>query len=117
MLVWGGTTGADNDNAGYRYNPAADSWNAFATPRALIPRSSPLSAWTGQHLIVWGGGGLNSGGIFDPAGDSWNLMSITDVPAGRSNAVAVWTGSEFIIWGGQLASGAYTSSGGRFRYP
>jgi N-acetylneuraminic acid mutarotase len=57
MLVWGG---ADNPNgpyfeAGGRYNPAADTWQAIPVAGMPGPRMGHSGIWTGSELIVWGG--------------------------------------------------------------
>jgi N-acetylneuraminic acid mutarotase len=62
-----------------------------------------MSAWTGQELVVWGGGNLDEGFLdgaaYDPAADRWRM--IADGPLGRrAGGVAAWTGREVVVWGG-----------------
>jgi hypothetical protein len=58
VLVWGGLTGRFGSQTvpphGAAYDPAANRWSAL--PQApLRGRVSPLAAWTGHQMIVWGG--------------------------------------------------------------
>ncbi len=58
VLVWGGLTGRYGTQTvpphGVAYDPAANRWSAL--PQApLRGRVSPLAAWTGHQMIVWGG--------------------------------------------------------------
>ena len=56
--MWGGLTGNFGTLTvpphGVAYDPAANRWSAL--PQApLRGRVSPLAAWTGHQMIVWGG--------------------------------------------------------------
>ena len=58
MLIWGGATDysfSSPTNTGYSYDPLANSWTAFTTTGALTARSDHAYAWTGSHLVIWGG--------------------------------------------------------------
>ena len=107
MIVWGGA-GCIFDcslNTGGRYIPGIDSWTATSTANAPSARFSHTAVWTGNEMVVWGGGGsngdvLNSGGRYNPGTDSWTPTSITNAPLPRYIHTAVWTGSEMIVWGG-----------------
>jgi hypothetical protein len=62
-VVWTGTWcggGSSNEssytNQGYRYNPATDSWLFITTIGAPLPRAVGGGVWTGQSLMIWGGG-------------------------------------------------------------
>jgi hypothetical protein len=79
-------------------------------PRAFV---GSAYAWTGSHLLVWGGrdddlgGGerdtvVDDGFSFDAASSVWQA-----IPSGplspRSHVASAWTGEEFVLWGGQTA--------------
>src|SRR5262245_53496025 len=75
--------------------------------------------WTGQEVLVWGGG---SEGVFhrtglriDPAARGRTVMSDKGAPAGRWGHAAVWTGTVMIVWGGRdrFAAESHFDDGGR----
>lgn len=70
MLLWGGgqyAYPAPAEAAGFRYDRAMDTWTAM--PIAPIqPRMNHVGIWTGQEMIIWGGG-IGSGGMFVPNTD------------------------------------------------
>ncbi|MCI0618658.1 putative Ig domain-containing protein, partial [bacterium] len=109
MIVWGGeyfecNPSCDNFylNDGGRYNPLSDTWTAtsidFPVPE---PRSHTVSIWTGNKMIIWGGGQtpLNSGGAYDPTSDTWADIGSSPLDARRDHTI-VWNGTEMIVWGG-----------------
>lgn len=64
-------------------------------------RAFPVTAWTGEHYIVWGGEetqdrGSDSGAIYDPVGDEWEATP-TGPLGPKTEHTAVWTGSELIV--------------------
>jgi N-acetylneuraminic acid mutarotase len=81
----------------------ADSWQRLAD----VPgrRAAHSAVWTGNELIVWGGGVdgqfLNTGARYIPATDTWQVTSPYGAPSPRWFHAAVWTGSEMIVWGGR----------------
>ncbi len=83
-----------------------DSWTATGTEPTPQERMEHTAVWTGEEMIVWGGGGFfsdeiyNTGGRYDPAEDKWTATSTTDAPDGRRLHTAIWTGIEMIAWGG-----------------
>jgi hypothetical protein len=95
-------------------NPLAalpEGWTELPAPPDV--RTGAASAWTGSHLIVWGGQmahcceeSLEDGYALDPV--SGRATALPPAPIGaRSFSASAWTGSELLIWGG-------TSAGGRF---
>lgn len=90
------------------------TWQDSATVNAPSPRFLHTAVWTGNEMIVWGGGEKNSssntGGRYDPANDSWQPITVLNAPGARSNHTAIWTGSEMIVWGGTAGAG----NGGRY---
>ena len=119
MIIWGGLDyfGAYALRTGGRYNPSTDSWTATNSTNAPANRYQHTAVWTGNEMIVWGGGNqsgvFNTGGRYNPAANSWTATSVTNAPSGRVRHTAVWTGSEMIVWGGFSASGP-TNTGGRY---
>ncbi len=92
---------------GGRYDPVTDSWTPTASTSngPSPPRFGRAAIWTGNEMILWGGGDIRynafaSGKRYDPLTDSWRQMSMIDAPEGRANPAAVWTGDEMILWGG-----------------
>ncbi len=133
MIVWGGRhfDGVEwlLPNAGYRYNPGADSWATITVTGAPSGRMHHAAVWTGARMAVWGGADsldgsgnytadTNSGALYDPANDSWVEMTATNAPASRYRHGAVWLGTRLVVWGGAHFEGfviTYLNNGGRFR--
>lgn len=125
----GGIVFSTNDNsalvsAGYvriGITSVGDVWRVDAkTP--LTNRYSHTAVWTGDKMIIWGGGLDKSGGtvtwndgaIYDPAANTWTPLPAAPVVR-RMNHTAVWTGTEMIIWGGQTNNGtALLNDGARY---
>lgn len=125
MVVWGGHSGgsARADTAtGGRYDPGTDTWTTTSMVGAPRPRREHQAVWTGEAMVVWGGGFryyednvryISSGGRYDPATDTWSPTSTGSGPEPRWGHTAVWTGSEMIVWGGH-GMDEDVGSGGRY---
>jgi len=50
LFVW-----SNDENGGYFYDPATDSWNAIDSFGGPSARSGAASAWTGGSFVLWGG--------------------------------------------------------------
>ena len=70
-------------------------------------RVDAVAVWTGERVLVWGGGPANSGTaqntgkLYHPATDAWSDVAIA--PIGRRAPVAFLAGSRVLIWGGTSA--------------
>lgn len=70
---------------------------------------SETAVWTGEELLLWGGGfsyktsnSAHAGAAFDP--ETSTLRPLPDAPIpSRWWHTAVWTGEEMIVWGGSDA--------------
>ncbi len=120
MIVWGGENMFDPENAGSRYDPAADRWRATSLSGVPQARDDHASVWTGSELIVWAGNWrdedtdlLDSGGRYDPIADTWRAVASSPLTA-RDDPQAVWTGTEMIVWGGRDPDG-HVGNGARYR--
>jgi N-acetylneuraminic acid mutarotase len=118
MLVWGGEHGVRGDSfalhSGSRYDPVLDVWAGMSEEGAPEGREDHVAVWTGEEMIIWGGGSrLNTGGRYDPVLDRWTPTSTVGAPTGRRGQAAVWTGKEMIVWGGQY-NGQPLDTGGRY---
>ncbi len=79
-----------------------------SAPAEMEARLDFASAWTGSHLVIWGGrstgGMLDDGFVYDSEGDSWEQL-----PAYPGTAVfdvsGAWVDGKFMVWGGQSGSG------------
>ena len=100
MIVWSGNIpgGPVPFWDGGRYDPVADTWRPISLTGAPPSRWYASAVWTGQEMIVWGGGGLKSGGRYDPDTDTWRGMA--DSPTDRTNHDAVWTGDRMLVVNG-----------------
>jgi hypothetical protein len=106
LLIVGGSAPSSAGRApardGLAYDPATNRWRSLAS----MPdgRTSPLAAWTGKRLPVWGGltaqGATAARGLaYDPAGDRWSVLPAAPLPA-RLDSTATWTGRSLLVWGG-----------------
>jgi N-acetylneuraminic acid mutarotase len=122
MVVWGGTAidYIQFYSTGGRYNPSTNSWTSTSTASVPSARIYHTAVWTGNEMIVWGGGDenfelSNTGGRYNPVANNWTNTSTTNAPDGRLLHSAVWTGSEMIVWGGGgHGPGDDLNTGGRY---
>jgi hypothetical protein len=113
MIIWGGLRGSPNSglvlNTGGRYDPVTDSWTPTTTTAAPSARADHTAVWTGNVMIVWGGGqpglsGTNTGSRYNPIANTWAATPAIGAPAARGGSnidgvthTAVWTGSVMIV--------------------
>jgi hypothetical protein len=108
VAIWGGNTTGTSLADGALYDPVADKWTPMATLNAPSARNDHAMAWSGSHLLVWGGAKYpgytvqQSGGRYDPVLDQWTVMDGSG--PGTWIAHAVWTGSQLLYWGGSVDS-------------
>jgi N-acetylneuraminic acid mutarotase len=106
--------------------PQQDFWEARSD--GVAPRIADARVFTGDEVIVWGGGRqstwLNDGARYDLKRDIWRPISQVNAPSGRWYPAAVWTGSEMLVWGGranffpydhQVQGGRYNPQNDRWR--
>ena len=102
---------------GLVYDIPSDRWAPVATSPLADPfRDGKAHAWTGNRVVLWGGGRYTSeadappnevpadpaGMTYDPAADRWTPLPPSPIPS-RARTRGVWTGGEFIVWGGESA--------------
>ena len=118
MIVWGGLSvldslgNVDYLDTGGKYDPALETWSPTTTVGAPSARVGHTAVWTGDRMVVWGGG-ADTGGRYDPIADAWTPTASAGAPAARSRHSAVWTGSRMVVWGGRDATGNF-NTGGRY---
>ena len=106
------TVGGAGPIVGQAYEPSSDRWRSIE--QAPIGRVyGAVLVWTGDELIVWGGGDrgdhrTSQGAAYDPTSDSWRR--IADAPIGLNLASGVWTGREMIVFGSLLSHANRASS-------
>jgi hypothetical protein len=107
LLMWGGSVPAETlvpTADGFVYDARTRAWEHMATS-PLSRRVHPASAWTGQHLLVWGGRSgdnddsavLGDGAAYDARHRTWRPLPPAPITARAP--LSVWTGQEFIVWG------------------
>jgi N-acetylneuraminic acid mutarotase len=112
MILWGGGDGPSLSDAGYRYNPATDTWTTMTTTGAPEARYRHLATWVGSELVIWGGVGpdgpsqtfYTNGGRYNPTTDTWTSIAATGSIAPRQYATGTAVAGQLIVWGGALAS-------------
>lgn len=118
LIVWGGTTpgaGPPPENGwpvasdGGIYDAAADAW--FPLPSGPAGRSGATALWTGEEMLVIGGG-APGGAAYRPATRQWRPLLTHPLPAAPA---AVWTGAEAVLWGGESPGAAYDPAGDSWR--
>ena len=86
------------------YDPQDDAWRTI--PEAPLDTDHPaLSIWTGEELILWGGGSPgeaanHTGATYDPSTDSWRR--IADAPVELNAAAGAWSGRAMYVFGSNL---------------
>lgn len=112
VFIWGGADASGKAlNTGGLYDPKTDGWTLVAvdadTPSARVLATA---VWTGQQIVVWGGGDVagvdyKGGGRYNPNTNSWDPMTQSSSPAGRRSPYGAWTGSRALFWGGSRFNG------------
>ena len=117
FIVFGGRTcgtvqGCEVNDSG-RYSPMTDTWTALTTAGAPSPRHNHTGVWTGDRMLIWGGGGsmLDTGALYDPTADTWTATTQVDAPSGRRLHTGIWTDAGLIIWGGTTEADNTASDG------
>jgi hypothetical protein len=99
------TGGEEGPIVGEAYEPSSDTWRSIG--QAPISQAyGAVLVWTGDELIVWGGGDrddsrTSEGAVYDPTSNSWRR--IADAPIGLNLASGIWTGREMIVFGSLLS--------------
>ena len=103
--------------------PAPPTWRAL--PKApIVGRISAGVVWTGDEVIVWGGGSrggnieaVGDGPAYDPTHDSWRAIAPapSGVLGGGGEATA-WTGEAAVFWAANspdrpVSGGVYDPAG------
>ncbi len=115
MIVWGGQDNTGTQlKTGARYDPVTDTWSPTkADATAPSARADHTAVWTGNAMIVWGGGAYDSdGSSYDPLTDTWTpIAPSTSAISGRAYAASTWAGSKMFVWGGYLPHHTELSDG------
>lgn len=123
MIAWGGWSLDGSStfyNNGAKYDPSTNTWQGISSVGAPTARQNHSAVWTGQEMIIWGGGPsgagnmTQTGGRYNPTNDTWTATTTVNAPSRRSHHTAVWTGQDMIVWGGVFSDGfqQYFDSGG-----
>lgn len=90
---------APNGSRAALYDIAEGSWTT--TPRSPAPGSlEPVWYWTGDALLVWGGGRSRAeGAVWHEESGRWTRMSPAPI-GNRFGMATVWTGTQLFVWGG-----------------
>lgn len=105
------TSGEEGRIDGAAYDPASRTWRRIAS--APLRRAyGGVRVWTGNEIIVWGGGDRGEeralrGAAYDPSSDTWR--SIPSAPIGLNLVTGAWTGHAVVVFG-SLLSGANRAS-------
>ncbi|MFK8024308.1 MAG: kelch repeat-containing protein [Ilumatobacter sp.] len=131
VIVWGGRTVGGNLLAdGAMFSDDDGEWTSIEALQDSEARYGHTAAWTGTHLVVWGGytnddieaaeSGRPSaesvyyGAAYDPLADRWIALP----PSGLSPRVGhsmIWTGDALIVFGGVSPQGDVLGDGGVLR--
>jgi hypothetical protein len=102
-------------NDGGRYNPAGNTWTAVPTNGAPVRRYGPTAVWTGNEMIIFGGGYgfdydrdyLSDTGSYYPYGPAVRISWFS--PTGADVAWPVWSSTLRLCQTTNLASGQWTT--------
>ncbi len=82
----------------------------YLDPGPLSPRFGASVLWTGEEMIVWGGGGnthgrpeLVDGAAFDPLEDRWRMLPPSPLSPGQPTR-AVWARDRMIVVGSRATA-------------
>ena len=117
MIVWGGAHLSEGDTiniglkTGAAYNPDTNAWQSTSLENAPDGRMYHVAVWSGQEMIVWGGGdqqqgNMATGGRYHPTTHQWTPTANTGAPSARGISTAVWTGEGMLIYGGSTGGTA-----------
>jgi N-acetylneuraminic acid mutarotase len=92
---------AEDDMAAYF--PHTNAWGGASTVPGSL--ASTQAVWTGDQMIVFGGGALytdpmTAGWRYSLASHRWSPAGGAEAPAGRVDHSLLWTGNTLIVWGG-----------------
>jgi hypothetical protein len=98
-----GSLDGPEDNPPRVTTPTTDAPSPSTLPATRTSRTFPVTVWTGEQYLVWGGEGGDGeasaradGFAYDPATDE-----VTDIPVApigpRSSAAGVWSGEELLV--------------------
>ena len=74
---------------------AQESWIIVSDTNAPKARTLHSTVWTGNRMIVWGGGSgdvpfFETGGVYNASENTWSSMSVQNAPEARSFHTAIW---------------------------
>lgn len=101
-------TPTESNEDDFSQKAGVGSWELFEAdiPSDQVGVVEHVSAWSGNELLLWGGGGCDpaydcgGGARLEPVTDSWKEMSNAGAPSPRRKAQSAWTGEEMLVWGG-----------------
>lgn len=113
MIIWGGNFGGSGINSGTALNdgkmfdPNTNQWEDISSV-SLLPRREHTAIWTGNEMIIWGGGMggtppwtvYNTGAKYNPTNNTWTMMTTENAPLPRRYFSSTWTGNYLIVFGG-----------------
>ena len=126
LIVWGGfsNTGQWASGAVLSFNAQGEpgAWTDLVAPSGFSGRAGHVSAWDGQHLLVWGGRSssgliLGDGAVWDSLTGVWKALETSGAPTPRYDASSAWTGEEWVVFGGStsMSANGITSTGAAWR--
>ena len=126
LIVWGGfsNTGQWASGAVLSFNAQGEpgAWTDLVAPSEFSGRAGHVSAWDGQHFLVWGGRSssgliLGDGAVWDSLTGVWKALETSGAPTPRYDASSAWTGEEWVVFGGStsMSANGITSTGAAWR--
>lgn len=129
MIIWGGCKAKNaglscqinqETGTGARYNPGTNAWAPLTTTSAPTARFLHSALWTGDKMVLWGGGtdqngdgasliAVANGAHYLPPSlgtEAWTSLSAVSAPSARLQPLLALRGSELMVWGGVNASGS-----------
>ena len=104
LLIWSGVvfdpaSGESSPSDGAAYDPIANSWTSL--PEAPIAgRGYAAAVWTGEEMLVWGGGvdgsSVSDGAAYNPTTKAWRPLPTFSM-TNTIRPTAIWTGTEMIV--------------------
>jgi len=126
LLVWAYLPtlgGASREPYGARYNPVTDTWREMAHLGGPTLRCDSTGVWTGEDLIIWGGGAhdenhhivlTRTGRAYNAESDTWRTISRQGSPELRYEHQSAWVAPYMVVWGGLDYFNDPINTGGRY---
>jgi len=111
LMLWGGRNAATGVylGDGAVLNMDTRTWTRMSATGAPSARWGAMGPWTGDELLVFGGGDaagpILGGSAWRMSSGTWRALASGAPAIARYRGLTAWTGGEFLVFGGQGTGG------------